>query len=358
MEKFKNKKLLIIILAIVTFFFLLGAIFIYMSGPVKHDDKAISFKVETGQTYSSISSNLKDAHLIKSGLLYKIYLKVMQPENLEAGNYKLSKSMNLSEVINTLKEGATSERETVTLTFVEGKNMRYVIQKITETFGYTEAEILALLSDKSYLDELISNHWIITNEIENTEIYYSLEGYLFPDTYEFYKDSSLKEIFEKMISNLETKVTPYKEEILASGRTFHQMLTLSSIIEQEAGTSNDRKGVAGVFYNRLNDGWSLGSDVTTYYAEKIELWSRDLYAAELKECNAYNTRAVCMAGKLPVGPICNPSLDSIIASIEPTESDYYYFVADVYGETYFNKTESGHSKTVERLKSEGKWFQY
>ena len=358
MEKLKNKKLLIIMLSIVTFFFLTGAIIMYLICPVDTDEKNVTFKVETGETYSSIADDLKDEHLIKCELLYKVYLKVIKPGNLEAGNYKLSQSMRLKEIVSTLQKGATSERATVNVTFVEGKNMRYVIQKISETFGYTEDQITSLLSDKSYLDELISNHWIITSEVENASLYYSLEGYLFPDTYEFYKDSTIKEIFEKMITNLENKVTPYKEEIIASGRTFHEMLTLSSIIEQEAGTSNDRKGVAGVFYNRLNAGWSLGSDVTTYYAEKVELWSRDLYAAELKECNAYNTRAVCMAGKLPVGPICDPSLDSVIAAIEPTDSDYYYFVADIYGETYFNKTESGHLSTVKRLKSEGKWFQY
>lgn len=353
-----KKKIIILILAIVTFIFLCAFVFFYFVSPVNNNKESLSFNVKQGENYSSISDELKDAKLIKSEMFYKLYLKFMNPENLEAGNYKLSKSMNLKEVIKTLSSGATTDRQTVTVTFVEGKNMRYVIEKLIENFGFSEEDILNKLKDDTFLSNLIKNHWIVGYDVKDENIYYSLEGYLFPDTYEFYKDSSIEDVFEKMITNLEKKMNPYKDEIEATGYSFHNILTLASIIEQEAGTSNDRKGVAGVFYNRLNDNWSLGSDVTTYYAEKIELWSRDLYKTEIKECNYYNTRAVCMAGRLPVGPICSVSIDSIIASIEPTESDYYYFVSDIYGVTYFNKTESGHSKTIDKLKSEGKWFQY
>ncbi len=357
MENNKNKKILIIIISVLTFLFLCVGVFFFLARGINKGE-SLTFNVKSGENYNSISDELKEAGLIRSELIYKIYIKIMNPSNLEAGNYRLSRSMNVSELIDTLKKGATDDREVVNITFVEGKNMRYVIDKITENFNITDEEILNTLKDKTYLNNLIQNHWILKSNIENNEIYYSLEGYLYPDTYEFYKDSTINEIFEKMIDNLEIKMNPYKEEIENSGYTFHQILTLASIIEQEAGNSNDRKGVAGVFYNRLNDNWSLGSDVTTYYAEKIELWSRDLYSSEIKECNSYNTRASCMAGKLPVGPICNPSINSIIASIEPTESDYYYFVADIYGQTYFNETESGHTKTVAQLKREGKWYQY
>ena len=266
--------------------------------------------------------------------------------------------MDLKTIIDTFNKGAKDMRETVSITFVEGKNMRYIIGEITESMDITEEEILNKLKDEDYLNSLIEKHFIITDEIKNKDIYYSLEGYLYPDTYTFYKDSTVEEIFEKMINNLESKLTEYKDEINSSGYTFHQMLTLASIIEAEAGNADDRKGVAGVFYNRLKAGDRLGSDVTTYYAEKLELWSRDLYKKELDRCNAYNTRAICMAGKLPVGPICNPSIGSVIASIEPSDTEYYFFVADKDGKTYFNKTSEGHSQTVAKLKKEGKWYEY
>ena len=136
------------------------------------------------------------------------------------------------------------------------------------------------------------------------------------------------------------------------------MLTLASIIELEASNADDRAGVAGVFYNRLEDGWSLGSDVTTYYAAKVDLSERDLYQSEIDDVNDYNTRPVAMAGKLPIGPICNPSIMSIKAAIKPTEHNNYFFVADKNGKTYFSKTNSEHINTVNTLKKEGLWFEY
>ena len=157
---------------------------------------------------------------------------------------------------------------------------------------------------------------------------------------------------------MEEKLKPYKDEITKSKYSIHQILTLASIIELEAGKANDRAGVAGVFYNRLKSGWALGSDVTTYYAVKIDLSDRDLKMSEIRDCNSYNTRASCMAGKLPVGPICNPSKGSLVATIEPKNHKYYYFVADKNGKTYFNKTDAEHTSTVARLKREGLWFEY
>lgn len=362
-KKLKLNKLKILLLSIVLFILIVLLVVILMyknlTSPVNKKDKnKYTFEVKSGENYSSIADDLKKEKYIKNELMFKIFVKLMGPNSLEAGMYELSPSMNLKSIINTLSEGAKDMRETVKITFVEGKNMRYVINKITENFNITEDEILNKLKDEEYLDSLIQKYFVVTDEIKNKNIYYSLEGYLYPDTYVFYKDSTIEEIFEKMINNLDSKLTAYKGEIENSGYSFHQMLTLASIVEAEAGKSNDRKGVASVFYNRLKDKWALGSDVTTYYAEKLELWSRDLYSKEIKNCNSYNTRASCMAGKLPVGPICNPSINSVIASIEPGETDYYYFVADVYGNTYFSKTASEHISTVNRLKKEGKWYEY
>ncbi len=330
-----------------------------LTSPVdKTDDTIHQFEVKSGENYSTIADDLKKEEYIKNEFMFKLLVKFMKPNGLEAGVYELSHSMDLKTVIKTLSSGAKDMRETVKITFVEGKNMRYFISKITENFDISEEDILNKLKDEEYLNKLIDKYFILTDEIKNKNLYYSLEGYLYPDTYVFYKDSTLEEIIDKMINNLDSKLTVFKGEIEGSGYTFHQMLTLASIVEAEAGKSKDRKDVASVFYNRLKSNWALGSDVTTYYAEKLELWSRDLYKKEINNCNSYNTRASCMRGKLPVGPICNPSIDSVIASIEPTETKYYYFVADVYGNTYFNETDTGHIKTIEKLKKEGKWYEY
>ena len=350
-----------IIIIIVLFCLIVGASLIgsyfYLIGAHGKNEKVI-INVGEGGTYTTISSLLKEKGLIKSELAYKVYVKLNKPDNLEKGDYILNKKYNVKEIIETLEKGSVNLSETKMVTFVEGKNMRYIISKITSEFDITEEEILEKLKDNKYLDSLIEKYWFITDEIKNKDIYYSLEGYLFPDTYEFYVNSSVEDIFRTMLNNMENKLSKYKEEVSESKYTFHEMLTLASIIELEASSASDRKGVSGVFYNRLKDGWSLGSDVTTYYAERIDNWSRDLKKSELNSCNKYNTRSSCMAGKLPVGPICNPGIKSIEATIEPTEHKYYYFVADKYGKTYFSKTDSEHTNKVSKLKRDGLWIEY
>ena len=350
-----------IIIIIVLFCLIVGASLIgsyfYLIGAHGKNEKVI-INVGEGGTYTTISSLLKEKGLIKSELAYKVYVKLNKPDNLEKGDYILNKKYNVKEIIETLEKGSVNLSETKMVTFVEGKNMRYIISKITSEFDITEEEILEKLKDNKYLDSLIEKYWFITDEIKNKDIYYSLEGYLFPDTYEFYVNSSVEDIFRTMLNNMENKLSKYKEEVSESKYTFHEMLTLASIIELEASSASDRKGVSGVFYNRLKDGWSVSSDVTTYYAERIDNWSRDLKKSELNSCNKYNTRSSCMAGKLPVGPICNPGIKSIEATIEPTEHKYYYFVADKYGKTYFSKTDSEHTNKVSKLKRDGLWIEY
>ena len=130
------------------------------------------------------------------------------------------------------------------------------------------------------------------------------------------------------------------------------------MVEGEGVTLDDRKNIAGVFINRLNNGMSLGSDVTTYYAAKIELGERDLYKSEINSDNPYNTRSQNNIGKLPIGPICNPSSEAIEAVINYTSNDYLYFVADKNMKVYFTKTDSEHNKIINELKSSGLWYEY
>ena len=353
------KKVLVLLITLI----LLGAIcfltYKHMISAPSNEDLILEFNVEKGSTYNSIAEDLEKEGFIRSALFYKIYLKLNPvEENLEYGRYYLPTKDSVENVIGVLKKGSDTLADTVTVTFIEGKNMRSVISVITKNFNITEKQVLDKLSDKDYLDRLIDKYWFITKDIKKKDIYYSLEGYLYPDTYEYYETASVEDIFGKMLDNMESKLDPYMESIDKSKYSIHEMLTLASIIEQEAGSAKDRKGVAGVFYNRLSDGWALGSGVTTYYQEKIDNYSRDLTQKELNKCGSYNTRNGCLEGKLPVGPICNPSLESIVASIEPKKHNYYYFVADKNGKTYFNKSYSDHTATVSQLKRDGLWIEY
>ena len=340
---------------------ILGCFAVYKinTSRVSSNDELKEVMIESGNNYHSIASILKNSNLIKSELFYKVYIKLHQPTSLQAGRYYLSESMSVEEIVETLSKGNTYNPDAIRITFKEGINMRKVASLISENTNHTVDEVYKILKDDKYLDELIDNYWFITSSIKNKEIYYSLEGYLFPDTYEFSnKDVEVKDIFNKMLNQMGKKLEPYREKLENSSYSVHDILTLASIVELEGASKDDRAGVAGVFYNRLKGRWSLGSDVTTYYAAKVDMSERDLYQSEINAYNAYNTRNANMAGKLPVGPICLPSISSIIATLEPEEHDYYYFVADKYKKTYFTKTYSEHLSKINHLKAVGLWYEY
>ena len=331
----------------------------FLSKPVDTNEEIVPFEVVEGASYNSVGSDLKEQGFIKSELYYKYCLKSADTSNLYVGKYPISTSMTVEEILAVISSGETYFPDGYLVTFREGKTMTQYAEIIAENSAHTVDEVYALLKDEAYLDELISTYWFITEEIKNPEIYYPLEGYLYPETYMFTDaNMPIKEIFAMMLNQTESVLEEYKPDIESSGYTVHEILTLASIIEQEAGSSSDRAGVAGVFYNRLNDGWSLGSDVTTYYGVQVHMSERDLFMDELEEANAYNTRHESMAGKLPIGPVCNSSSSAIIACINPTISEYYYFVADKNGTTYFNTNEYDHAETVQKLQDEGLWYTY
>lgn len=354
----KKFLLFIFILLIICASSVVGVYFYLIGAPSNKGEQKIIY-IEEGNSYSSIVGLLKDNGLIRSEFAYKVYLKLNAPsEGLEFGQYVLKTNYDVEEIISTLGKGSVSLAETVSVTFVEGKNMRYITKTICDNFNISEDEINSKLTDKDYLDTLINDYWFLTDEIKNDKLYYSLEGYLYPDTYEFYKSADVDDIFRKMLDNMGAKVEEYRETIENSEYTFHELMTIASSIELESGGDADRDGIAGVIYNRLKDNWSLGLDATTYYAEKIDNNVRDLYKSELNECNDYNTRSSCMAGKLPIGPICNPGQKAIVAAIKPTEHKYYYYVSDKNGQTYFTKTESEHNRKCNELRNNGLWITY
>ena len=161
-----------------------------------------------------------------------------------------------------------------------------------------------------------------------------------------------------MLDEFDNKISKYKGDIEELDLSVHEFITLSSIVELEGAGSDDRAGVAGVFYNRIAVNMALGSDVTTYYAIKSDNYKKDLTKNQLNDCsNKYNTRCSKNLG-LPIGPISNPGIDSIESTLYPKEHNYYYFVADKYKKTYFTNTYSEHEKKVQELKKKGLWIEY
>lgn len=322
---------------------------------VSKESKEVEFEVKENQTYSTLGSELEKQGLIKSNFFYKIYIKLNSPKNLQKGVYVLNKNMDLKEIIEIFEDGSNSSDNYINITFKEGLNIRKIANVISEKTDNSYDDVINVMSDKEYINSLINEYWFLTNDILNENIYYPLEGYLFPETYQIGKDYKVKDILKVMLNQTDKVLKPYKETIEKSSYSVHQIMTMSSIVELEAGNANDRAGVSGVFYNRLRNGWTLGSDVTTYYGSKIDDFKISLTYKELNDCsNKYNTRCASFAG-LPVGPICNPGSESIIASINPSSHNYYYFVADCSGKTYMNTNSQGHANIINQLKNENNW---
>ena len=362
----KNKKGLNIWLKIMIVFVVLvistiSAILIWYNSNISAKQveyKKIDITIEMGSGASSIAKSLKESGLIKSELAFRIYVKLNNISGFQAGNYSLSPNMDIETIAASLKDGKVYE-EQVIITFIEGKNMMWIAKQISEKTTNSEQAVYDLLKDTEYINNLIDKYWFLDKAITNNNIYYPLEGYLYPDTYHFSKnDCSIKTIFTTMLDKMDKVLTKYKEQIKASKYSIHELLTMASIVELEGLNKNDRKDIASVFYNRLSSGMSLGSDVTTYYAFKINMGDRDLTTNELNSNNPYNTRGPNMGGKLPIGPICSPSESSIEAAIIPNSTNYFYFVADKNGEVYFTKTYSAHLQKVQNLKNNGLWFEY
>ena len=341
---------------------LLGCIslIVYKSslGPVKKKGDIIRVKIDDGMSVSSIAKRLKENKVIKNSTVMRIYAKINKINMLQAGTYDFDNSESLPTIIEHIVNGDVAEDD-VKITFIEGKNMRWYAKTIAENTHNTEEDVFKLLKDEEYIDSLIENYWFITDEVKDDRIYYPLEGYLIPDTYTFEtEDVSVETIFTTILNVTDKYLSSIKDDIDKSGLTVHQILTLASIAELEGKSTEDRAEIIGVFYNRLKSGMSLGSDVTTYYAFKVDMGERDLTVKEINTENPYNTRGPNMSGKIPVGPIDNPSRSAIEATANYKETNNFYFVADKNGKVYFTKNYNEHQIMINKLKKDGLWYTY
>lgn len=348
-----------IILFIIGILLIAGAVYMFSLMPVSKNISEKEIVIPMGSSTKQIANILSENKLIKSEFTFRLYAKLHNVSNFKAGTYYLKENMSVKQITKMLQTGITYDPNQLTITYLEGKTFPWLAKKIDDITNNTEEDVYNLLKDEEYIDKLISKYWFITDEIKNENIYYPLEGYLFPDTYALKnKDVPVEEIFEIMLNQTEKVLNNYKTEIEKSKYSVHELLTIASIIEAESTKIEDRKDVSSVIYNRLNLNMPIQSDVTTYYAIKVNMGDRDLYLSEINLNNPYNTRGPNMNGKLPIGPIASVSKTSIEAAIEPNETKYLYFVADKTGKLYFSETNSEHNSMIQNLKTQGMWFEY
>ena len=270
----------------------------------------------------------------------------------------LMNTTSAGKIAKLLDKGNYYNPNSIKVTFQEGINMRKVAAIIEKNTNNKKEIVLEKASDKAYLKQLTKKYWFLTDDILSDDIYYGLEGYLYPETYQFEsKDVTVEDIFTTMLDQEEKILDKYKETIYKKDKNVHKILTIASVCELE-GSEKYRKDIAGVFYNRLEKGMNLGSDVTTYYGAKVEMNERDLTTDEINAVNAYNTRSNALAGKYPAGPVSNPSNSSIEAALNPNKHNYYYFVADKYKKVYFTKTGTEHFQMIDEIKQRGDWIEW
>ena len=335
-----------------------AGIYAYVSAPVDvTSEETVIFVVNKGEGVNQVIDRLEKEGFIKSAFWSKVYLKSTSIDQFYAGEYKLSKSYDFNTILTILSGIGNAKGEVVTVQFIEGKRLTDYAEVISENFGYSKEEVINQLNNKEYLQRVVNTYWFVSDEILNDKLYYPLEGYLYPDKYEFNKNASVRDISNTMLRKMGEVLEPFKDKIKTSPYGVHGLLTLASMVELEAVSAEDRALTAGVFYNRIAKGWPLGSDVTTYYDAKLPMIPGTLGPNELNGCHGYNTRsAACVIG-LPIGPIASVSLSSIKAAIEPTETNYMYFVADSDRKLYFAETEYGHNKNINDLRNSGKWLE-
>lgn len=339
-----KKKIIIIIIAILTIILLMVGMYFYgLTSVSKNSEKVMFTASGTGK---KVINDLYEANLIKSKIASSIYFKLNGNIVIKAGTYELDRSYDTKQIFRIIS-GNNAIKDTIKVTFVEGKRIVDYAKVISKNFGYSENEVLSVLSDTDYLKELINKYDFLTNDILNSDIYYPLEGYLFPDTYEFYKDSSIKTIIEKMLDKMGKVLDNYSTSLSSSKYNVHQILTIASIVENETMIESDRSKASQVIYKRLDINMSLGMDATTSYGAKKAL-GETITRSDLNSSNAYNTRNTSFIG-LPVGPISSPSASSIEAALNPSDTDYLYFYSDLKtGKTYFAKTYQEHQELIRK----------
>ena len=309
------------------------------------------FEIKTNQTISDIAENLKKAGLIRSDFAFKTYLKLSSKSaKIKAGTYSLRANLSAKEIVEQMEKGVASS-EVFNLTILPGETLKEIKQKLIK-LGYLSEQIdTALLKkyDSPVLKGLYDNEGKLTNPAQPANV--ALEGYLYGETYQFYKGETVEHIFETMINQLNSVVVAnhIEEKFQKRGFSLREGLILASIIQKEAH-SEDMPGVSMVFQNRLKVGMTLGSDVTATYAADLVNPNRDRNDPNnnlrvLETDNLYNTRK--HTGLTP-GPICSPGITAILAVAEPDENkrSMRYFLTGDDGKMYYSVTDTEHTQKI------------
>jgi UPF0755 protein len=341
------RKIVVIISSLLLLFILLvsGGGYWYIDSALKPvDSNSKKFKqvdIPIGSSVTGIGETLESHGIIKSAKVFKYYVKLKNEGGFMAGEYQLSPSMDVPEIVGRLKTGKVLAQASFKITIPEGKQLKEIAAIMAKATKQKENDVFNKLNDQEFIKALMVKYPdILTEEILNSSVKYPLEGYLYPATYPFYKKNpSIDEMVAAMLTKTRTVLSGYAEISEKKNLSVHQLLTMASLVEEEATEKADRKMIASVFYNRIKKGMMLQTDPTVLYAQGRHK-ARVLYK-DLEVDSPYNTY---QNTGLPPGPIANSGKASIEASLNPNNTDFYYFLATADGDVIFTKTLEEHNK--------------
>ncbi len=290
--------------------------------------------VQEGLSLNEVANELEERNIITNKTLFGLWGKIMgSSRRIKAGEYRLSPDMPPVRILEMLTAGAVI---TYPVTFPEG----YTIEQIADVLDRNELvkkeEFISLAHNPAVLEQ-----YHIAGP--------SLEGYLYPDTYQLARGISPSAVVDAMVNRFRQLTTPLEERAEAVGMTMEDVVILASIVEKETGLAEERPVIASVFLNRLKQGMRLESDPTVIYG--IKDFNGNLTRKDLRKPTLYNTYVI---QGLPIGPIANPGLEAIKAVLFPEETDYLYFVSKNDGSHHFSKTLSEHNKAVRLYQRRGR----
>jgi UPF0755 protein len=308
-------------------FLLLGYGYFLIS-PIKKEGAYQSFTIREGLTLRQIAYELESQGLIRSKNLFLIWARLKgYGKNIKAGEYRLSTGMNPLMILNRITEG------------------RIITHPVTIPEGFRISQIGDLLDREGVVDK--QAFYALASDPETAKKYQipapNLEGYLYPDTYYFGKNTSAADVIQVMVTRFWEVIGPLRGRIESSGLTLSEVVTLASIVEKETGRAEERPVIASVFLNRLNRNMRLETDPTVIYG--LENFDGNLKKKHLKEKSPYNTYVI---RGLPPGPIANSGLEAIRAVLYPAETEFLYFVSKNDGTHHFSKTLTEHNRAVQK----------
>ena len=316
----------------------------YIKGETQPVDTAqtelVSFEIEQGASVKEVSKALEEEGIIRNSKLFNFYLKFKNVSGFKSGLYHVSKSMTLDEIIAELSgQGKDKDQNATKVLIREGEQLTEIAKEVEKSTKYSAEDFMAKVQDEDFLRYLVQKFpKLLTQSYNGYQVKYVLEGYLFPATYDMNDSKTLQMLITEMVAKTDEVMSKYYDKILASDYTLQETMAMASLIEKEGTKLEDRKKISSVFHNRIKENMMLQTDVSVQYA--LGEHKEALSLEDLEVDSPYNLYKNYGVGP---GPYNSPSEDAIVAAMEPANTEYLYFLADIHTkEIYYAKTYEEH----------------